>query len=100
MNFTSNMPTVSGFYAWRRDARSGVLLTNVLESEGRIWPAFTGGLWCRLVPAEETGRAYKEGFLDYHQETQENQTFPMMTPGWVTVYYNKSRAKRVAEGRE
>jgi len=99
MNWTSIAPTKPGFYAWKR------------ETESEIWPvkvrAFgppnnlvariddelelvseIGGLWCRLVPAEEVEKAWWEGYKDGWHKTPDGEA------------WNNSRAKRVMEGTE
>ena len=66
ITFTTTPPTTPGFYAWKlfvREIANPCWVTTDGESYWRDgkYPA-TNGYWCRLVPAEEVEKAYKEGF--------------------------------------
>lgn len=50
-----------------------------------------GGEWCRLVPAEEVERAYKEGYADFGTKTIEEDKV-------CAECWPESRARRVMEG--
>lgn len=99
MNFTTTPPTTPGFYAWRSckgDDRD--FCGNVWEgADGAMWASIgtrvdhvkeIDGEWCRLVPAEEVEKGYKEGasLANLHQ-------------GHIDSIWNYSRAKQVAEGK-
>ncbi len=89
MNFTPNLPTQPGFYAWKPDetwVRTHVIQLNHdgVELAPYERNPFTGrfdiptsGLWCRLVPADELYKAWWEGGI---------------------IPWTNSRAKCVAEG--
>ena len=81
MKFTNEVPKKPGAYWWKGwpddHGHELVYVTNTAICSK--W----GGLWCRLVPAEEVEKAYKEGHFATHEEG----------------YYN-SRARRVAQGME
>lgn len=96
VNFTDKPPTEPGFYARKPDdsgyTRVGNFLIN--EETNQLQDLDTGevaddigGLWCRLVPAEEVEKAFREPFTFTSPET-------------VDKRWNKSRAKRVSEGKE
>lgn len=62
MTFTTTPPTTPGFYAWKIDRKDPVTsvreifnpCSDVLIDRGSdLQPKDVGGLWCRLVPAEE-----------------------------------------------
>ena len=98
MTFTKTPPTVAGFYAWRAAEGYHVYAMEVFMCGGIELRAYKsgfdylmhvkelGGEWCRLVPSEEIARAYYEGMGDFASEDKDC---------WL-----KSRAKRVAEGKE
>ncbi len=66
MNFTPNLPTQPGFYAWKREEspERNVYIIKIfknstglfIEQNSSMELKDIGGLWCRLVPAEETVR--------------------------------------------
>jgi hypothetical protein len=104
MTFTPNIPTTPGAYWWRLSEYTDPDLIHLKMLETDVGDYLgcnltynaaidVGGLWCRLVPAEEVKRAYFEGFGgtkcfghgDYRTSDEE----------WPT-----SLAKRVAEGLE
>lgn len=63
MNFTDKPPTEAGFYAWKETdsgAMQGIYLAEPLNPQ--IDVILAGGLWCRLVPAEEVEKAFTEGW--------------------------------------
>ena len=95
MTFTKKPPTTPGFYAWRR-ADDCVFAVKVYEHASILYSGGVaalpisecGGEWCRLVPSEEVQKAYSEGWM------QDEST------GVYKSDYKRSRAKRVAEGKE
>ena len=92
MTFTKTPPTVAGFYAWRPNETQWTHC-EVLGPTGigTIEAAAMGGEWCRLIPAEEVEKSYREGFQDrnaFGNKAFEDESF------------GHSRAKRVAEGME
>lgn len=115
-HWTTELPKEEGFYAWMT---SGTLRISTISTmfyldgysvngfdDWRDHAKALGGLWCRLVPSalladmrpkEEVEKAYKEGWAEgfacdsnatYGFEAQQDND------------YEKSRAKRVVEGRE
>lgn len=103
MTFTPELPTEPGAYWWKSDPEDSCFkLFRVDELTGDLvvyddieWSNLTdiGGLWCRLVPADETvpkeevEKAYLEGRRDA------NCGIGSCDDNW-----NDSRAKRVLEG--
>ncbi len=108
MNFTKELPTRPGFYAWRfnevepepsacvvfkRDVNLFVLITDEIGAEPI---ENVGGEWCELVPRDEVvpkvevERSYFEGYFSSN---------PLNDTLWITAF-EKSRAKRVMEGKE
>ena len=92
MNFTTTPPTTPGFYAWKLHERDLPIPCWVTTDGESFWrdgkyPA-TNGYWCRLVPAEEMEKAYKEG-----------SSLVNLHPSHINSIWNYSRAKQVAEGK-
>ena len=92
MNFTTTPPTTPGFYAWKlfvREIANPCWVTTDGESYWRDgkYPA-TNGYWCRLVPAEEVEKAYKEG-----------ARHSMLLQAEIDYEWNHSHAKQVTEGK-
>ena len=92
MKFTSEKPTVPGWYLWRREnsKMEGVAVKLAPSGDqimaGYLHAAPEGGEWSsRLVPVEEVEKAYCEGakFASYGPQ-----------------HYQVSRARRVVEGVE
>ena len=99
MNLTTETPTKPGFYAWKSGEYGAVLLVDLyLATSGRLVctrDGFTDMLdemeqqedqWCRLVPAEEVEKAFREGYQCGVDDDCD---------AW-----SLSRAKRVMEGEE
>jgi len=100
MNFTKELPTKPGFYAWRRGNgeevevaeiyKTGDLLRSLFAGDRESFPVGNAkGEWCRLVPAEEQREAWLEG-----AKAITNFYIPIET------HWQQSRAKRVMEGEE
>lgn len=87
MIFTTTPPTTPGFYAWK-PSEDGTLVTDYYDAESIMEGFEEGGLWCRLVPAEEVEKAYKEG-----------SSLVNLHPSHINSLWNHSRAKQVAEGK-
>jgi hypothetical protein len=88
MTFTSTPPNRPGFYAWKLFDKDIPKLTWVLPGDdGVLWrdgkAITTNGLWCRLVPAEEVEKAYKEAIGEFEKNAQ-----------W---WWERSNAKKVCE---
>lgn len=102
VNFTKEVPTRPGFYAWRQSAElSEVKLLEIFDeadAKAGLYPHWgeprrldrAGGEWCRLVPAEEIGQSHSEGWYDYERDKH----------GTWQAAFDASRAKRVMEGEE
>lgn len=85
MTFTSTPPTKPGFYAhrYKPEGELALFILNVEDIAKGRGPSL--GEWHRLVPAEEVGKAYREGWaLEDYIDTED---------AWP-----HSRAKRVMEG--
>ena len=98
MTFTKTPPTAPGFFAWQPMPGTYIHATEVcadpddggalLDTCTGCTPAELGGEWCRLVPAEEVNLTAMEFWhLGLRDVPQANA-------------WNRSRAKRVAEGTE
>jgi hypothetical protein len=88
MKFTKTPPTTPGFFIFKREPEDEHTST-CFVSEADIPDLDDGWLWCRLVPIEEVETAYREGYEDRTSFRQ------LESEDW-----NRSRAKRVAEGME
>lgn len=98
--FTPEPPTKPGWYLWKCDEVSNdVIACSVERSGDKMWVSIRdecyqvtawGGLWCRLVPAEEVERTYREAVESYYDSPYPSPTADDL---WQT-----SRAKRVMEG--
>jgi len=101
MTFTSTLPTQPGFYAWKPSNEPGtdrILIGHVRQIAGRllflahgfsrVYVEALGGLWCRLVPAEEINLTAMEFWMLGQRNTPQADA------------WNNSRAKRVADGKE
>jgi hypothetical protein len=110
MNFTSEIPTKAGFYAWKRVIDEAPLphrvvlfggVLRVVFAPGTIPVEELGGLWCRLaaedecVPKEEVEKAWSEGAAHGLFAYVKDDPIVALKPMWLN-----SRAKRVVEGRE
>lgn len=106
MNFTTETPTKPGFYAWKSGEHGAVLLVDLyLATSGRLVctrDGFTDMLdemeqqedhWCRLVPAEEVEKAWRDGFSCAAYASR-------LTYITADGAFAESRAKRVMEGEE
>lgn len=64
MTFTQTPPSTPGFYAWKikPDAKSIAVFHLKTEAEIRAQNSEPYGLWCKLVPAEEVEKAFREGY--------------------------------------
>ena len=102
MTFTSTPPTTPGDYKWRDNKDwDGIAMTLVEDLEasdgslvrvgdGEAIPLPKGGEWCRMVPAEEIDRTWKE-----------SRDVDITGNGhWVRKDWKNSRARRVMEGKE
>lgn len=97
MTFTTTPPTKPGFYAWRSCKGDDRDFTGtVWRGVDELWASVEGrvdivsnfsGEWCRLVPAEEVEKAYREGA--HHS---------LLLQAEIDYEWNHSRAKRVMEG--
>ena len=91
MTFTKTPPQQPGFYVWREGEISPTTLRIIRLTDIEPLIELCGGEWCRLVPAEEVEKSYREGFQDrnaFGNKAFEDESF------------GHSRAKRVAEGME
>lgn len=99
--FTPEPPTKPGAYLWKHGRNSGACVVEVSDEQTFLWcrmagdirghvPEKFGGLWCRLVPAEEVERAFREAVESYYDSAYPSPTADDL---WKT-----SRAKRVMEG--
>lgn len=106
MSFTNELPTVPGDFAWKDDAECGsYILLQVVEwplNGPGLWVKDAmqvvpledyGGLWCRLVPADET--VAKE---EIEKAWQEGLSTGMSRPNETRLEWIGSRAKKVMEG--
>ena len=95
MTFTKQPPTTPGFYAWRMLPEIKTVPVTVAKIDGQLCasiPALIGkGEWCRLVPAEEVEKAYREGWM--HRDKFNYKPCDI-------AFNAHSRAKRVMEGKE
>lgn len=106
MKFTTTVPTEPGFYAWRDDERSPTQVIILIADDelegacrarlGRYKSFGHYGEWCRLVPADEVvpRDEVKKAWEELERIT------PYTTQEMDEYRWNKSRAKRVAEGLE
>jgi hypothetical protein len=113
MNFTSTLPTQPGFYAWKQIESDSPIAVNLrwFTCPGNqaftdylkdpihdIEPSDARGLWCRLVPAEEVEKAWKEGWV------KGNNAGPFESSSHASEQrdfdLHHSRAKLVAEELE
>ena len=108
MTFTTTPPTTPGFYAWRETKQLPEKLIRVryeTEFGASLLACYEpcimgtkveelGGLWCRLVPAEEVEKAWDEGLVT---DKLEKLTYAQLTRDEL---YLKSHAKLIAEGKE
>lgn len=104
VEFSEKVPTKPGVYWWKAEETDyGMIRQVTLSTSGELCCIFgamhgsrvrmIGGLWSSpLVPAVEVARAYAESQNDLHAELQKDFANPFT--------YEKSRAKRVAEGGE
>lgn len=87
MTFTTNPPTTPGFYAWKwheiDEPTARYLSQEIIDAVCSFY-----GYWCRLVPAEEVEKAYREGA--HHS---------MLLQAEIDYEWNHSRARQVAEGK-
>ncbi len=99
MNFTKELPTRPGFYAWRRDCSGEIHTTRVIECDewglccddgNDTEPLPEHGEWCELVPRNEV---VPKGEI----ETASIEGWTDCDEGYK---WNDSRAKRVMEGKE
>lgn len=98
VEYDDTPPTVAGDYRWRRSPNADVSILvevfKVASPDGGLYCTSAdrrggttqswGGLWCRLGPVVEIGKAYMEG-----------QKFSAYGP----QHFDSSRAKAVMEGR-
>jgi len=103
MTFISTPPTTPGFYAWRDNDVIYLLQVNCFLGKlcsrlrtQRVTIDTLGGEWCRLVPAEEATKAGIEFFAYGRNEGERAET----DQKGFWQYYNNSRAKLIAEGKE
>ena len=93
MTFTPEPPTTPGFFAWKPFSEyQGVFEVYHIENQDDCaYAERRNGLWCRLVPVEEVKKAYLECFANriWSDIEDENDTV-----------WDRSRAKRVMEGKE
>ncbi len=94
MNFTKKLPTKPGFYAWRTNDQTEPQFYHLINMAKPWSYASVGGEWCRLVPADEVEKAYREGWAEGYSWNQDGH------PDCVNGDFEKSRAKRVMEGHE
>lgn len=87
MTFTKTPPQQPGFYVWREGEISPTKLRIIRLTDIEPLIELCGGEWCRLVPAEEVEKAYREGMKGMNNVA-------------VGMSYDFSRARRVAEGSE
>lgn len=96
--FTPEPPTKPGWYLWRASMFHEPKVYELFQTKlgivvfGRLpTPEEIGGLWCRLVPAEEVHRAFVEAqLIDYKNCAVPNYA-------GLTRFEN-SRARKVMEG--
>lgn len=137
MTFTDKPPTTRGFYAWKSTESSTQPIARYLCelqfyvglrcAQSGMAPAQIGGLWCRLVPAEESNswellKRIKElenviGVLVPREMAAQHKRLAeevkkAFTEGWNScacstdnecehnAFYATSRARRVATGEE
>jgi len=101
MTFTTTPPTTPGFYAFKTCEEAPIVCDYFdLEMIEEVQPNTTW-LWLRLVPAdeyvkkEEMEKAFEEGCDSIDTETDDNRGKQSIKDFW-----NRSRAKRIAEGKE
>lgn len=96
VNFTTETPTTPGDFAWKETPESPHVLKQVVldtltsgincEHLGQVLNVDEiGGLWCRIVAAEEVEKAWREARLG------------LTTLESSLDAFNDSRAKRVVE---
>lgn len=106
--FIAKPPTKPGWYLWQQYPNIDVVRVAEVQQDEHLLitlvsecscakgdPRTLGGLWCRLVPAEEVEKAYKEGWMEgFACDGQATYGFD----GQKDMDFEKSRAKRVMEG--
>lgn len=98
MTFSKTPPTTPGDFAWKQDASDEeYVLAQVrtvddvlLDESSGLPPAEVGGLWCRLVPAEEVVNAFNEGWANREQRSGMKAT--------REIWWAHSSARLVVEG--
>lgn len=101
MNFTTETPTKPGIYAWKATHEYSSVLKRMtrssehaeLRTDSGTLVTNMGGLWCRLVPAEEVEKAWRDGFSCGAYASR-------LTHITADGAFAESRAKRVMEGEE
>lgn len=97
--WSAEPPTKPGWYLWSRCGHRHHLVLFDETQEGLFgfstdglsgFAVELGGLWCRLVPAREVERAFREAVKSYCE-----RPFPSPTTDYL---WRHSRAKRVMEG--
>lgn len=111
MNFTKELPTRPGFYAWRRKTCGKIVVMRTFTMPcddaplccagegtplGSVTRGGIGGEWCLLVPAGEIEKAWKE-CLDGQKEFECD---PSSEVSFREQRWNASRARRVMNGDE
>ncbi len=96
MTFTTETPTQPGAYWWKGYSDAIPRFTEVFVGpDGGLWydrgtVESHGGLWCRLVAAEEVKEAWAEGRASVCTDKD----------GELLEMWANSRAKKVVEGKE